>query len=60
MQSMERSTQLQLRWQTLVESLSIIAAAYYLVVPIIYGLVHVLRNRVLMETVPDNLGVSNH
>lgn len=31
MQSMERSTQLQLRLQTLVESLSIIAAAYYLV-----------------------------
>jgi uncharacterized membrane-anchored protein len=31
MQSMERSTQLQLRLQALVESLSIIAAAYYLV-----------------------------
>jgi uncharacterized membrane-anchored protein len=31
MQSMERSTQLQLRLQTLVEGLSIIAAAYYLV-----------------------------
>lgn len=90
MQSMERSTQLQLRLQTLVESLSIIAAAYYLVgliayvtkgvaavssgawyevvigaitlpvVLIIYGLVHVLRNRVLKETVPDNRSVSNH
>jgi uncharacterized membrane-anchored protein len=31
MQSMERSTQLQLRLQTLVEGLSVIAAAYYLV-----------------------------
>jgi uncharacterized membrane-anchored protein len=31
MQSMERSTQLQFRLQTLVEGLSIIAAAYYLV-----------------------------
>ncbi len=80
MRSMERSTQLQLRLQTLVESLSIIAAAYYLVgliayvvkgvaaipsgswsdlvvgaitlpvVLLIYGLVHVLRNRVLKET----------
>jgi uncharacterized membrane-anchored protein len=30
MQSMERSTQLQLRLQTLVEGLSVIAAAYYL------------------------------
>ena len=84
MQSMERSTQLQFRLQTLVESLSIIAAAYYLVgliayvvkgaaalstgawyevfvgaitlpvVLLIYGLVHVLRNRVLKETAPDN------
>ena len=31
MQSMERSTQLQLRLQTLVEGLSVIAAAYYLI-----------------------------
>jgi uncharacterized membrane-anchored protein len=31
MRSMERSTQLQLRLQTLVEGLSVIAAAYYLV-----------------------------
>jgi uncharacterized membrane-anchored protein len=30
MQSMERSTQLQLRLQTLIEGLSVIAAAYYL------------------------------
>ncbi len=36
MQSMERSTQLQFRLQTLVESLSIIAAAYYLVGLIAY------------------------
>jgi uncharacterized membrane-anchored protein len=36
MQSMERSTQLQLRLQTLVEGLSIIAAAYYLVGLIAY------------------------
>ncbi len=84
MRSMERSTQLQFRLQTLVESLSIIAAAYYLVglisyvvkgiaaissdawyevvvgaitlpmVLLIYGLVHVLRNRVLNETRPNN------
>ncbi|HEV7233662.1 MAG TPA: DUF3422 domain-containing protein, partial [Sphingorhabdus sp.] len=31
MQSMERSTQLQLRLQTLVEGLSVLAAAYYLI-----------------------------
>lgn len=79
MRSMERSTQLQLRLQTLVESLSIIAAAYYLVgliayaikgaagvakgywvdvaigattlpvVLLIYGLVHMLRKRVLND-----------
>lgn len=79
MRSMERSTQLQLRLQTLVESLSIIAAAYYLVgliayaikgaaglekgawvdvaigattlpvVLLIYGLVHMLRKRVLSD-----------
>lgn len=36
MQSMERSTQLQLRLQTLVEGLSVIAAAYYLVGLITY------------------------
>ena len=36
MQSMERSTQLQLRLQTLVEGLSVIAAAYYLVGLIAY------------------------
>jgi uncharacterized membrane-anchored protein len=36
MQSMERSTQLQFRLQTLVESLSIIAAAYYLIGLIAY------------------------
>lgn len=36
MRSMERSTQLQFRLQTLVESLSIIAAAYYLVGLIAY------------------------
>ena len=84
MRSMERSTQLQFRLQTLVESLSVIAAAYYLiglvayvvkgvaalstgawyevvigaitlpVVLLIYTLVHVLRNRVLKETVHDN------
>lgn len=88
MQSMERSTQLQLRLQTLVESLSVIAAAYYLVgliayvtkgvaalssgawyevvigaitLPVIlmtYGLVHVLRNRVLKETVSKSNPVS--
>ncbi len=36
MQSMERSTQLQLRLQTLVEGLSVIAAAYYLIGLITY------------------------
>jgi len=36
MESMERSTQLQLRLQTLVEGLSVIAAAYYLVGLIAY------------------------
>jgi uncharacterized membrane-anchored protein len=36
MRSMERSTQLQLRLQTLVEGLSVIAAAYYLVGLIAY------------------------
>lgn len=36
MQSMERSTQLQFRLQTLVEGLSVIAAAYYLVGLIAY------------------------
>jgi uncharacterized membrane-anchored protein len=36
MQSMERSTQLQLRLQTLVEGLSVIAAAYYLIGLIAY------------------------
>jgi uncharacterized membrane-anchored protein len=36
MRSMERSTQLQLRLQTLVEGLSVIAAAYYLVGIIAY------------------------
>jgi uncharacterized membrane-anchored protein len=36
MQSMERSTQLQLRLQTLVEGLSVLAAAYYLVGLIAY------------------------
>jgi uncharacterized membrane-anchored protein len=36
MKSMERSTQLQLRLQTLVEGLSVIAAAYYLVGLIAY------------------------
>jgi uncharacterized membrane-anchored protein len=36
MQSMERSTQLQLRLQTLVEGLSVIAAGYYLVGLIAY------------------------
>jgi uncharacterized membrane-anchored protein len=37
MQSMERSTQLQLRLQTLVEGLSVIAAAYYLISLIAYA-----------------------
>ena len=36
MRSMERSTQLQLRLQTLVEGLSVIASAYYLVGLIAY------------------------
>jgi uncharacterized membrane-anchored protein len=36
MQSMERSTQLQLRLQTLVEGLSVLAAAYYLIGLIAY------------------------
>jgi len=36
MQSMQRSTQLQLRLQTLVEGLSVIAAAYYLIGLIAY------------------------
>jgi uncharacterized membrane-anchored protein len=36
MRSMERSTQLQFRLQTLVEGLSVIAAAYYLVGLIAY------------------------
>lgn len=79
MRSMERSTQLQFRLQSLIESLSIIAAAYYLVgligfvvkgvaawpsgskteiilgaltlpvVLVIYGLLHVIRARVLTE-----------
>jgi uncharacterized membrane-anchored protein len=84
MKSMERSTQLQLRLQTLVEGLSIIAAAYYLigliafvvkgaaafrsgaiselvigaitlpVILLIYGFVHVLRNRVMKESNGDS------